>query len=322
LYHVRTTLEDIDREVTRLANPKGMPVDLAEQAAWLRGQREAHDDVRDIVAREDSLEGLRSALEDLVDGEVGEGQPPVVWKQGPTTLWRDGVWESRGWWAEGEDWHASTRPRTDPSGDLWEWCVWCRGEQTSGFTTKSEEEARRRAEEALVVMLPVTRAGAVVDKEPVEHPGPTIRTVEAVVTSVSERVIPPVSREFIGQRLDDDCMRCCLAMTTGFSYEDVPHFVAQYPPDIWPVEMVRWLDVHGWTVVVVHATGDGELLPSIYRAPMGTWIASGLSSRGRIHAVLYQGVEMLYDPHPSQAGLETITGATVLWLKPKPRGDQ
>jgi hypothetical protein len=172
---------------------EGMPVDLAEQAAWLRGQREAHDDVRDIVARENSLEGLRSALEDLVDGEVGDGKPPVVWKQGPTTLWRDGVWESRGWWAEGEGWHASTRPRTDPSGDLWEWCVWCRGEQTSGFTTKSEEEARRRAEEALVVMLPVTRAGAVVDKEPVEYPGPTIRTVEAVVTSVSERVIPPIT---------------------------------------------------------------------------------------------------------------------------------
>lgn len=120
--------------------------------------------------------------------------------------------------------------------------------------------------------------------------------------------------ERVDQRTETDCLRCCLATVLGLPYEDVPDFVNEYPGQ-WADEMSRWLAARGLSMVRVQATGDGELLHSIYAGPSSFWIASGQSERGRNHAVVYRGAEPYHDPHASRAYLETITAATVIAME-------
>ena len=111
-------------------------------------------------------------------------------------------------------------------------------------------------------------------------------------------------------RTESDCVLCCLATILGLDYTDVPDLVEEHPTQ-WQSLLCLWLASRGLDVVRVQATGDGELLhtPTHGRA---LWIASGPAARGRNHAVVYRGPDMIHDPHPSGAGLEAVTAATVI----------
>ncbi len=114
----------------------------------------------------------------------------------------------------------------------------------------------------------------------------------------------------IDMRTDADCLRCCIATVLGLRYGDVPDFVAE-APSRWATNMARWANELGRPVVRVQATGDGEIMASIFEGPGGLWIASGPTERETNHAVVYKGTTMMHDPHSSRAGLLKITAATV-----------
>ncbi len=134
----------------------------------------------------------------------------------------------------------------------------------------------------------------------------------AIVNGTPERVL---HGPLLDMRTDNDCMRCCLAMVTGLPYEDVPDFVHEHPLAEVPSVMARWFDACGWSMVEVHATDDGEIMPTTFGAPGGLWIGGGSTLRGTMHATVWRGTEMVHDPHPSRAGLDTLTTATMLWPK-------
>jgi len=46
------------------------------------------------------------------------------------------------------------------------------------------------------------------------------------------------------------------------------------------------------------------------------WIATGPAERGHNHAVVCKGDEVFHDPHPSEAGLLSITSAMFLVADP------
>jgi len=64
------------------------------------------------------------------------------------------------------------------------------------------------------------------------------------------------------------------------------------------------------------AVGDeGESPPGVVLRTKDVplfWIASGLSERGLQHACVYSNSNLLFDPHPSDAGLLDVTHWTVL----------
>jgi hypothetical protein len=102
-----------------------------------------------------------------------------------------------------------------------------------------------------------------------------------------------------------DCWRACIASIMGLMAEDVPHFVREAAEwtdqnsleanHTWITS--RWLQTRGYSLVQIrnslpHWTGDGFLC-----------IASGMSPRGFRHCVIYDGMEVVHDPHPSRDGL-------------------
>jgi hypothetical protein len=110
------------------------------------------------------------------------------------------------------------------------------------------------------------------------------------------------------QRTGSDCLRCCVASVLGLSWSEVPDFVKLHGVE-WDVPLSEWARDRGIEVVRVRCTSDGEMLPTAGR---GTWIATGSTTRGTSHAVVYRGTEMVHDPHESREGLEEITGAVFL----------
>jgi hypothetical protein len=118
----------------------------------------------------------------------------------------------------------------------------------------------------------------------------------------------------IDQRTETDCLRCCIAMVLDLEYEGVPDFVADNGP-FWPTDFEHWARCRGYRVLRLSACGDGEMLPRPLAPDMPdgvAWIASGPAERGRNHAVVYAGTKPWHDPHPSRAGLLSITTATIL----------
>lgn len=112
-----------------------------------------------------------------------------------------------------------------------------------------------------------------------------------------------------------DCWRCCIAAILGLPAEQVPHFLQEEldsrATDDWKDCDQRtqlWLNQRGFVLARIsggylcfdHA-GQDALIPVIKCGP---------SPRSRKmhqhHAVVYVGNEMVYDPHPSNAGLTAI----------------
>lgn len=118
-----------------------------------------------------------------------------------------------------------------------------------------------------------------------------------------------------------DCWRAGIASILGLSLDEVPHFVRDYPTPadatsaVWFNETCRWLtEHHGVTALfydnpaAIRAEGRSE------QSAFPLILLDGRSPRDIAHVVVGDAItgEMLHDPHPSRAGLLTVTGAFVL----------
>jgi hypothetical protein len=130
------------------------------------------------------------------------------------------------------------------------------------------------------------------------------------------------TQRFLGRVQDNgiagDCWKTAIACLLHIPRETVPHFLQleQVIPDYnWWDETVKFVQakVPGWTLVSLVDT----TFP-IYTNPESgpqRVILSGQSPRGDfLHAVIADAVtgEMLWDPHPSRAGILTLEEVSVL----------
>jgi hypothetical protein len=115
-----------------------------------------------------------------------------------------------------------------------------------------------------------------------------------------------------------DCWPCCIAAVLRVPREDVPHFLAEDPTGV-----AMDCDTQGWlyrkhSCLLVHVSGQSLEFPrwSNQNIPVLPVITCGPSPRsqklGAHHAVVYVGHEMVYDPHPSRAGLTYIADQYII----------
>jgi hypothetical protein len=96
-----------------------------------------------------------------------------------------------------------------------------------------------------------------------------------------------------------DCWRACIASILGVPAEEVPHFLKLELEELkasWITLTVEWLRERGYSLIRLDSApfwvSDGFLC-----------IASGMSPRGFRHCVVYDGFDIVHDPHPSRDGL-------------------
>lgn len=111
-----------------------------------------------------------------------------------------------------------------------------------------------------------------------------------------------------------DCWRCCIAAVVGVPAEDVPHFVAQRSGSC-DADTQAWLNERGFLMLHVEGDGRGGQGGSFPRwggrpFPEPAVIACGPTQRsrglGKHHAVVLVEGKIVYDPHPTDAGLTAI----------------
>ncbi|MHA6764706.1 hypothetical protein [Streptacidiphilus sp. PAMC 29251] len=91
-----------------------------------------------------------------------------------------------------------------------------------------------------------------------------------------------------------NCLQAAVASLLDLDLDDVPHFAEH---DDWLNRMVDWANARGWKV---------QQRPPAAIVPIG--IAYGPSVRGVTHAVVFSFGDQVWDPHPSRAGLLSISG--------------
>lgn len=108
-----------------------------------------------------------------------------------------------------------------------------------------------------------------------------------------------------GGRAAGDCMRACVASVLDLDPDYVPHFVqyVEHPSGtdshLWWWALVGFLHVCGWDARYEEDADD---------PPKGWALADGISPRGHAHVVVAYDGEVVYDPHPSRAGLTEVIG--------------
>lgn len=106
--------------------------------------------------------------------------------------------------------------------------------------------------------------------------------------------------ELVAQGVYGNCMQAAIATVLRKRRLDaVPHFGAFA---WWPGALRLWLRGDGLDYTVVKA-------PPI---PQERAMLCGRSPRGYAHAVVSEGGQIVWDPHPSRDGLTEVTGAYVI----------
>ena len=100
----------------------------------------------------------------------------------------------------------------------------------------------------------------------------------------------PVMQTVFGD--NGNCMQACVASLLELPLEDVPQFL-----------------IHGQFLALERYLKQFDIRPVGY--PVGTcrahnvyYIGTGMSSRGRRHAVICKDLLMVHDPHPDGTGID------------------
>jgi len=96
-----------------------------------------------------------------------------------------------------------------------------------------------------------------------------------------------------------NCMQAAIATVLNRPMDSVPHFGTFAT---WPQALRLWLRGEGLDYTYVEA-------PPI---PVERAMLVGKSPRGYTHAVVSEGGQIVWDPHPSRDGLVTVTGGYVI----------
>lgn len=105
-----------------------------------------------------------------------------------------------------------------------------------------------------------------------------------------------------------ECVRATYAALLGLDIDDVPRF----DPAILGGEPqhereCRWLKSLGLGLVEIGTSRESELPQAVLDCiPPVEHLISGISPRGFGHRCVGLGGRVLWDPHPSRAGLDTI----------------
>lgn len=107
-----------------------------------------------------------------------------------------------------------------------------------------------------------------------------------------------------------DCWRCCVAAVLQMPAENVPHFVAHNGGLHYEADTQSWLAERGYTLIQCKARLQFPRMDGQPFSPLPVIVCGPTprSSRmGQTHAVVYFNNTLVYDPHPSEAGLTAIT---------------
>lgn len=106
-----------------------------------------------------------------------------------------------------------------------------------------------------------------------------------------------------------DCWRCCIAALLNLPRDQVPHFYKETLVQSAETQAQAWLNERGYVLI----SGGPFYFMSLYECkidPIQPFIASGPTIRSKKmrehHAVIMLGEKMVYDPHPSEAGILAI----------------
>lgn len=99
-----------------------------------------------------------------------------------------------------------------------------------------------------------------------------------------------------------NCMQCCAAYMLGLPVDSVRDFERESHEGVpaWD-SMEAFFESHGFTA---------EMFPPTVEI-LGDYLASGTTDRGTSHMVVMRGGKLLHDPHPSNAGLQSVQA---VWL--------
>lgn len=110
-----------------------------------------------------------------------------------------------------------------------------------------------------------------------------------------------------------NCLSACVATYLARPLEDVPHFV-ETGEQLYRNELGRDAGedrIAWWAMLIGYMAAMGlwpVQLDSVDDADPGeTVFVAGPSTRGVLHQVLYRDGELFHDPHPSRAGLVSIS---------------
>lgn len=117
----------------------------------------------------------------------------------------------------------------------------------------------------------------------------------------------PIDQRILGEM--GDCFTASLASLLDLPYEEVPYFIGM--GDKWHESFFKFLFDHGFSYHGL--TNAKRIAEGISVGIDGYFLVSGDSPRGfkSGHSVVYKGMEMVHDPHPSRAG---VLGEPRFWM--------
>lgn len=119
----------------------------------------------------------------------------------------------------------------------------------------------------------------------------------------------PVTQDIFGER--GNCLAASIASILELPLSEVPNFQDfNFNPDgtengNWYREIWKFLLPRGYNLWYRYGTA-GEL-PAMMEGALPYHIIAGLGPRGYMHATVGLNGVIVHDPHPSRAGLVTIT---------------
>jgi hypothetical protein len=96
-----------------------------------------------------------------------------------------------------------------------------------------------------------------------------------------------------------NCMQAAVATVLGVGLDEVPHFLVDGPSPGWWDRMNAWLLAHHGVAIITLVASDFVVPPVVH-------LMVGTTCRGSKHVVVGFDGRMVWDPHPSDAGLVTV----------------